>query len=338
MARSVIASIWRSFLSALRRISFAYLLSSRSTTTSDPEPVLFATRSFSSLLPRFSILRLFHTKCREICFRSSNTNTDSISFGTLKFLAAGKSGAVYAVDDKRILKEYYERDGGVRGKVERRAYDRVGAHPNIARLLGVRKDGSILLERGEVLRKICRASSASEISLQTKLSWLRQAAGAYQYLHGCNILHCDVGCSNMILTREGCLKIIDLEGCSIDGEPADSCYEWFSYRPSLPRVSRRTEIFAFGCAIYEVVTGRPPHHELEKSSDRYEQVEELYTNQHFPDVTSIPLGRLIQSCWDGNFTSMSEVLQEMDAFHPYPIPELECRAAPIRTSDYNVIP
>ncbi|KIW87192.1 uncharacterized protein Z519_12094 [Cladophialophora bantiana CBS 173.52] len=279
----------------------------------DLGPFLRAARSFLSLL---SIPRALYTKCLKILHRPSNTEIDSISFEALQFLAAGKSGIVYGVDDKRVLKEYQESD---RGEVERRAYHRLGSHPNIAKLLGTRKDGSIVLERGEVLRTICRSPSATEIPIQTKLSWLRQAAEGYQHSHNCNIVHGDVGCKNMILTREGCLKIVDFEGCSIDGEPADSCYEWFSYRPSIPRVNRRTDIFAFGCAIYEVITGRPPHHELEASNDRYQQVEQLYTNNRFPDVTSLPLGQLIQSCWDGDFTSMSEVLRELETFQAHPI-------------------
>ena len=92
-------------------------------------------------------------------------------------------------------------------------------------------------------------------------------------MHNRDIIHGDVGCNNMILTRKGYLKIIDFKGYSIDGGLADFCYEWFSYRLLVPRVSRRTDIFAFGCAIYEVITGRPPHHELKSSKNRYLEVE-----------------------------------------------------------------
>ncbi|EXJ94637.1 hypothetical protein A1O1_03033 [Capronia coronata CBS 617.96] len=122
----------------------------------------------------------------------------------------------------------------------------------------------------------------------------------------------------MILTGEGSgsLKIIEFEGCSVDGEPADSCYEWFSYRPPMPRVSRQTDVFAFGCAVYEVVTGRPPYHELEGSDDRYQEVEHLYATNRYPDVTCLPapLGALIKGYWYGDFSSMGEVLRELQVF------------------------
>ncbi|WEW56401.1 hypothetical protein PRK78_001844 [Emydomyces testavorans] len=275
---------------------------------SDPKAYRCAARSLRSL---YSALRTLPTKCLEIHHRPNNTDTDSISPETLQFLAAGKSGIIYAIDDKRVLKEFHESDCG---DVEQRAYQRARSHPNIAKLLGTRKDGSMILERGEVLRTICRSPAANHHPIERKLRWLRHAAEGYQHLHDCNIIHADVGCHNMIVTRKGYLKIIDLEGCSIDGEPADSCYEWCSYRPSIPRVSRQTDIFAFGCAIYEVITGRPPHYELEASIDGYRQVEELYANNEFPDVSSLPLGRLIQSCWHGNFNSMSEVVRELEAY------------------------
>lgn len=275
--------------------------------------------------PNLQFLKLRHlqafcsalyTKCLKILRRPSITDVDSIPLKGLQYLSAGKSGIVYGVDDKRVLKEFHDSDGR---EVEIRAYHRLGSHPNIAKLLGIRKDGSLVLERGEVLRNICRSPSATEIPIQTKLSWLKQAAEGYRHSHTYDIVLGDVGCNNMILTREGCLKLIDFEGCSIDGGTAGSCYEWFSYRPSIPSVSRRTDIFAFGCAIYEVITGRPPHHELEASSDPYGQVERLYTNNCFPDVTSLPLGPLIQSCWHDDFTSMSDVLRELETFsnaHP----------------------
>lgn len=58
----------------------------------------------------------------------------------------------------------------------------------------------------------------------------------------------------------------------------------------MPRVSRGTDIFTFGCVIYELSTGRQPYHELEASDDPDKQVEELYATQQFPDITNLPLG------------------------------------------------
>jgi len=80
-------------------------------------------------------------------------------------------------------------------------------------------------------------------------------------MHNKGIVHANIGCHNWIVVQDR-LKIIDFEGSSIDGEDAGACYEWFSCKESSPRISRKTDIFAFGCAIYEVITGRQPYDEL----------------------------------------------------------------------------
>ncbi len=270
-------------------------------------------RPFLSLL---SLLKALPTQCLEKLRSTSKTHNNSILPNTKQFLAAGKSAVVYGIDPEKVLKEFHDNDGG---EIERQVYQRLGSHPNIAKVLEILTDGSIILERGTPLRTICRASSANEIPIPTKVHWLRHAAEGYQYLHARDIIHSDIGCNNLILMGEDHVKLIDFEGCSIDSGPAGSCYEWFSYCPSMPRVSRRTDIFAFGCAIYEVLTGRPPYYELETSDDPYKQVEELYANQHFPDVTNLPLGQLIRSCWSGDINSMSEVIQELEAFRTRPL-------------------
>jgi serine/threonine protein kinase len=231
----------------------------------------------------------------------------AIDYGSLKFLAAGGSGVIYAIDEERILKEFY----GEGIDVERRALERLGLHVNIVRCLDATHDG-LTLERGITVRSVIQGSGANQIPLHTKVRWLHEAAEGTRYMHNKGIIHADIGCNNWILVKD-CLKIIDFEGSSIDGEDAEACYEWFSYKESSPRISRKTDIFAFGCAIYEVITGRQPYDELLPFEDRMIRVKKLYAENQFPEVENIPLGKLMQECWNGTFNSMDEVLQELRA-------------------------
>ena len=89
--------------------------------TSNSMADLLAARSFPSLL---SILRSLSTNRLEACRAPNNTNDESITSETLQFLAAGKSGVVYVVDPRRVLKEYHDSDGA---EVEHRAYRMVRA-------------------------------------------------------------------------------------------------------------------------------------------------------------------------------------------------------------------
>ncbi|EDU49580.1 conserved hypothetical protein [Pyrenophora tritici-repentis Pt-1C-BFP] len=236
------------------------------------------------------------------------TPPDAVVPETMPFLGAGKSGVVNGIDAERVLKRYHDDDGR---ETEHIVYKRLGSHPSIAKLLEIRTDGSIVLERGTPLRSICRGPSTNEIPIETKIRWLKQAAEGYQYLHSCGIIHGDVGSHNLILTKQDCIKLIDFEGCGVDGGGAMSCYEWFSYRPSMPRVSSDTDVFAFGCMIYELLTGRPPHYEFEGLDN---QVEELYEAQQFPDTTDLSLGQLIRNCWNSNASSMADIIRELDAY------------------------
>jgi len=131
-------------------------------------------------------------------------------------------------------------------------------------------------------------------------------------MHNNNIIHADIGCRNWIIVQ-GRLKIINFEGCSINGEEAGACYEWFSYKVSTPAISRKTDIFAFGCAIYEMITGKQPHDELSESKNKMLLSRQRYAENRFPEVGDIPLGNLMGRCWHGTLSSMSEVVQELEA-------------------------
>ncbi|TLD36493.1 kinase-like domain [Venturia nashicola] len=233
----------------------------------------------------------------------------SIDYGSLVFIAAGGSGVIYAIDEEKILKEFYDKDDeGV--NVERRVFERLGGHANIVKCFGVINNG-LILERGRSIRTTIKERGAYQIPLDTKIRWLQQAAEGMKHMHHNDVLHADVGCHNWI-TVDGRLKIIDFEGCSVDAGEARACYEWFSYKESTPAISRGTDIFAFGCAIYEILTGRQPYDELVAHADRFFRVEQLYAKSQFPEVQNMPLSKLMEGCWHGTFSSMNEILQELE--------------------------
>lgn len=229
------------------------------------------------------------------------------------YLAAGGSGIVYALDAFTILKEYTE---PFRGDVELQALERLRPHPNIVRLIGSTQDGSLILERGCVLRQFLQEHKANHVPLRHKIRWLMDAGRGLEHAHKNEIIQADVGCGNMILIGGDRLKLIDFEGSSIDGAEAGSQYEWFSYRRAQSAVSKQTDIFAYGCAMYEIITGKPPFHELEKAHNRSILVEQRYRENRFPKVEGLPLGKVMQGCWHGTFGSMSEVLFALESASP----------------------
>lgn len=226
-----------------------------------------------------------------------------VDFNSLEFLAPGTSAAVYTIENGRVLKEYYDKDGGI---VELKAFSRLGSHPNIIRFLGKANCKSIVLEHGQPLARPGHTGSAP---MTTKLAWIRDAAIGLQHMHRQGVIHADFGCENMVLV-EGRLKIIDFEGCSIDGEEAASTYKWYNRRGSM--VNTQSDIFAYGCVVYQILTGKPTYHEYEASKDRSSLVQRLYSENKFPQVQDLPMGDLMINCWSGSFDSMDEVIVLLD--------------------------
>ncbi|PYH99364.1 hypothetical protein BO71DRAFT_475276 [Aspergillus ellipticus CBS 707.79] len=74
-------------------------------------------------------------------------------------------------------------------------------------------------------------------------------------------------------------------------------------------ISEKTEIFAFGSTLYEMVTGDEPYSGKDES-----EIEDLYRRNIFPDITSIgPLGPVIIRCWTSDFHHVKEVAECIEA-------------------------
>jgi hypothetical protein len=66
-----------------------------------------------------------------------------------------------------------------------------------------------------------------------------------------------------------------------------------------------TEIFAFGSALYEMVTGSEPYAMLSEI-----EVEALFRPKRFPDLSNVMiLGTVIDRCWNLEFDSMRQILE-----------------------------
>ncbi|KIW76720.1 hypothetical protein Z517_09164 [Fonsecaea pedrosoi CBS 271.37] len=152
----------------------------------------------------------------------------------------------------------------------------------------------------------------------TRSAMTDQIAAGLQYLHSKGVVHADVGWQNVIVVNEDTsdqdsCRLIDSEGCGVDGNAANSCYEWFSYRLATPRVSEQTDIFACGCLVYELVTDTPLYRdEYKDSRHRDHEVEQLYLANRFPDLANWPLRRVIHDCWHGHFNTMADMIQALN--------------------------
>jgi serine/threonine protein kinase len=161
----------------------------------------------------------------------------------------------------------------------------------------------IVLDQASQLSEQCQKHFTEPFERNNVIS--AGSTGALHSLHASNVIHADVKPENILLDESDKVYLIDFSGSRIDGKPGSALE---SVRFFLPRDIKldstvRTDIFALGSTLYEVMTGTQPYKDL---SD--EEVEQLFQQGKFPSLDLISCGQIIEECWTGVFQSVDDVL------------------------------
>lgn len=198
-------------------------------------------------------------------------------------------------------------------------YRRLGKHQHIAELLDVQHQ-TIILEKGQCLREILQKGNI--ITDAQKSNWIQGLACGLEYIHSKNVIHADPNAGNVIIgkgaVKDGdCAKWIDFGGSAIDSHEALACYDEYSYRPPeqpSPAVCKDTDIFAFGCTVFEIETGSPPYHGETKhmsSDETISYVEEKYLERLYPSTANLRFQSIIVGCWQGRYQAMGDLRDDL---------------------------
>jgi serine/threonine protein kinase len=276
-------------------------------------------------------------------------------FGVYQVLAplgAGAMGEVYRARDTRLGRdvaikivphEFASRpDRLARCEREARMLAALN-HPHIAAIYGIEDDEGIhalvleLVDGETLAERIARGP----LRIADALAIARQIADALDAAHEKGIVHRDLKPANIKITPDGVVKVLDFGLAKLDAPTAEvgnsasptvtvggtqaglivgtAAYMSPEQARGLP-VDKRTDIWAFGCVLYEMLSGRPAF-ARDTLSDTLAAVLERE-----PDWTALPralsprVTHLLARCLakDGRrrIRDIGDVQMELEGFQP----------------------
>ncbi len=146
------------------------------------------------------------------------------------------------------------------------------SHPNILSVYEIdERDGQLFFVmeyvEGDTLKThMTKAASGTGIPLQQAFAWIEQIAQGLRAAHEKSIVHRDVKPENIMMTRDGQLKIMDFGIAKMQGSTGITktgislgtlSYMSPEQAQSIP-ADHRTDIWSLGVVLYEMLTGEVP--------------------------------------------------------------------------------
>lgn len=137
-------------------------------------------------------------------------------------------------------------------------------HPNIATIHSIEDRGDERFLVLEYLDGPTLAESLGQgIAVDTALEWARQLASALEAAHSEGVIHRDLKPTNLKITRDGRLKVLDFgialgRGDVAGAAPAGTPGYMSPEQRRGEELDSRTDIYSWGCLVAQLVLGRVP--------------------------------------------------------------------------------
>ncbi len=241
--------------------------------------------------------------------------------------ARGGMGVVYEAQDPelkrrialKLLPDYLARSGAWRERFQREAQLLASMnHPNIATVHSLEESDGQLFLTMELLpeRTLADAIESGSIDLARGLGLCRQIATALEAVHAHGIVHCDLKPSNVMLSADDAVKVIDFGlarreehrmgevrygNDASSSDPVTGTPGYMSPEQIVGvQPDARTDIWSFGCILFECLSG----HRAFPGPTKQERIER--TLRRDPDWSRVPpatpaaVRDLLQQCLQKN--------------------------------------
>ena len=143
--------------------------------------------------------------------------------------------------------------------------------------------------------------------------WARQIIESAEYIHAMSVRHSDFRLEQWLLDEMLNAQLSDFNASGYDsnaerGLRGSDAIGAESASHFLPRdcsqdSTVKSDLFALGSTLFELVTGKAPYDDQPRES-----IEALFRKGIFPSVEELLLGEIIKGCWTIKFSSAKEVL------------------------------
>ncbi len=251
----------------------------------------------------------------------------------LEPLGAGGMGEVYRARDTKldrdvaikVLPEDFAADPERLARFEREAKLLASLnHANIAAIYGLEDEGDqrfIVMEvvEGETLAD--RIAGTKGIDVEDALNIARQVAEALGAAHENGVIHRDLKPANVIVAADGMAKVLDFglaKAFAVDGSASDASPP-LSHSPTMVAATqagvilgtaaymspeqakgkpldKRTDIWSFGCLLYEMLVGQRPFGGEDVSETLAAILKDEPDLEALPPGTHLAIVRLLRRC------------------------------------------
>jgi serine/threonine protein kinase len=210
-------------------------------------------------------------------------------------------------------------------------------HPNICSIYEINEtdDEQLFIAmacyEGESLKE---KITKGPLSLEEALDIAAQIAQGLEKAHSKKIVHRDIKPANILITEDGVVKIVDFGLAKLAGQTkltkTGSTLGTVAYmspeQAQGTEVDERTDIWAFGVILYEMLTGKPPFTGEYEQAVLYSVLNEAPRpltdlNSEIPQTLEQIVSRALEKDPDKRYQQIKELLDDLESLSAGIVPE-----------------